>query len=173
MNNPVVPLCSLSRWFTKAFWQMISVSGAPRTPWSASMSLFESPLCFLLGFHYSLLCVHSGPLKGLTESIVHKSFWWQLLLLYSFLSCFFSSVSPLPSSRLLPSPANSSPLCPPLTWLPLPRLCSALPHIPLRWHLVVQPSSNSLKLGQGQVRAHLSVSSILFFVFLLRDGFSV
>lgn len=88
---------------------MISVREALRTWCTASVSLFESPLCFSWGFHYYSSCVHSGLLKGFTESIVPISFWWEMLLLNSFLFHFSQSrLSLFPPTLIPPSFIPSS-----------------------------------------------------------------
>lgn len=114
-----------------------------------------------------------GILKGLTELIVHKSFWWPLLFIL-FYPIFLNSPSPFPLLTTSPSPNYHSFY---LSLLPChgssSLTCSVFPLHPLRWHQVVQPSNNNHKLGQDQVRTHLSSSPLLFSVSFHGDAFSL
>lgn len=92
---------------------------------------------------------------------------YYFILFYSAFLKMCLSLSLLPTS---PSP-SMHPFFPVMTLLPSLAVC--VPPHPLRWHLVVQPSSNNRKLEQGQVRTHLIFSVLLFSVSLHEDSFSL
>lgn len=98
---------------------MISVSWSPKTSWSASISLLKLWLTFLWGILAP--SVHSGLLKRLADLIVHESFQWRPLVLYSFLSHFPQLCLSL---LLLPTSSSLFPSFPVMTLLPPPALCS-------------------------------------------------